>query len=138
MKKNLVILISLILGAFAFFSCGSSNSDSDQSNESSYEDDRLAEYAGKWELFQQGEQLGDNATFTLVIHKSGSAEVEHIASGFGYSKTIDKGSGQAFISGNTLTVEITDGVSRGNVYQFKANNGDLYLPDGVRLRKKLY
>ena len=135
MNKFLKISFSLVIVILALTSCGGSDSNGSSSNQGS--EDGLKEYAGKWELFQQGDKPGDTALFKLKIDKDGSAEVSHSASGFGYEKTLDEGSGTAYLSGNTLTVEITRGKSRGTIYEFKAVNGSLYV-NGMPLTRKRY
>lgn len=135
MNNFLKISFSLVIVILALTSCGGSEASVSSSNHGNKNE--LEEYAGKWELFQQGDKAGDSALFKLKIDKDGSAEVSHSASGFGYEKTLDEGSGTAYLSGNTLTVEITRGKSRGTIYEFKAVNGSLYV-NGMPLTRKRY
>ncbi|MBD5304391.1 MAG: hypothetical protein HDS18_06535 [Bacteroides sp.] len=122
-------LVTLILPACG----GSSDSGSNKYGDSS---SSLAQYAGKWELFQPGNNPTESATFTLKISANGNASITHNAR-VGYSNTVlESGDGYAELNGSVLFVEITSGKSKGTTLRLTAQDGRLYTADGQSFTKQ--
>lgn len=135
MKQHFKWLWSLgiIVMTVMCFSCGSSDS---HRNSESGASSSLAQYAGKWELFQVGNSPSESATFTLTIRSNGEASISHVAR-TGYSDTwLESGDGYAELNGDVLFVEITSGKSRGTTLRLIARNGKIYTADGESFSRR--
>ena len=141
LKSNLFSIIAIVLVIFSALdisvSCGRGKNESSNNGYSSSRDSDLSEYVGTWELFQQGNGIGESASFRMKIRSNGNVEVKHWASGFGHEEILDEGSGKCRLIGSTLVVELTSGRSRGTIYEFDAKRGVLYI-NGQRLSKSNY
>ena len=126
--KSLITIVLIILGCVCL-SCSSSNGRQNNATEESSAS--LAQYAGKWELFQVGNSPSESATFTLTIKSNGDASISHYAR-VGYSETcLESGDGYAQLDGNVLFVEITEGMSKGTTLRLIAQNDQIYSADAV-------
>lgn len=125
--------LAILVMTLMCFSCGSS--DSNRNNKSGASSS-LAQYAGKWELFQVGNSPSESATFTLTIRSNGEASISHVAH-TGYSDTcLESGDGYAELNGDVLFVEIANGKSRGTTLRLIARNGRIYTADGESFSRK--
>lgn len=141
--KFLIPLALALLVSIGFVSCGGGSdrdisrhsSDSDYSSNS---DSGLSALAGTWELFQQGDAIGEAALFRMKISRDGSLTVRFTACpGLGQNDVVlADGSGRATLSGSALYVELTNGKGKGDVYQFNVSGNTLYTLDGDRLTHK--
>lgn len=132
--KKFIFFIAIVMMVVSLPSCGGC-SETNNTNENS-SSESLSKYAGKWELFQVGNNSGESATFTLKISSNGSASISHYAK-VGYSDTcLESGDGHAELNGDVLFVEITSGKSRGTTLRLIARNGHLYTADGEAFSKR--
>ena len=124
----IISIVTIILPA-----CGGSSDSRSSNNDGS---SSLAQYAGKWELFQPGNNPTESATFTLKISANGNASITHNAR-VGYSNTVlESGDGYAELNGSVLFVEITSGKSKGTTLRLTAQDGRLYTADGQSFTKQ--
>lgn len=131
--KSLTTIVLILFGC-ASFSCGSSNGN--HNNGTGESSASLAQYAGKWELFQVGNSPSESATFTLTIKSNGDASISHYAR-VGYSETcLESGEGYAQLDGTVLFVEITEGKSKGTTLRLIAQNGQIYTADGEAFSRR--
>ena len=114
-------------------SCGGGTSSSNENYSGSSES--ISQYNGKWEVFSPMDKPGSSETFRLTLRGSHSAEIKYWETGFGYDNIIAEGSGEAYLNGNSIIVELTKGQSRGMSFEFKIRNGVITLPDGTSLSK---
>ena len=132
---KLMMAVAIMVMAAGFTSCGSSESNSGNEYQDS-SSESLAQYAGKWELFQVGNGPGESATFTLTIRSNGSASISHVAH-VGYSDTwLESGDGHAQLNGDVLYVEITSGKSAGATLNLIAKGGRIYTADGESFQRQ--
>ena len=137
MKTKFYLFLLIVCMSMVSVSCGGGKNESSNNSYSSSRDSDLSEYVGTWELFQQGNGVGESAVFKMKIRSNGNVEVKHWASGFGHEEILDEGSGKCRLIGSTLVVELTSGRSRGTIYEFDARRGGLYI-NGQRLSKTGY
>lgn len=134
MKKVILLTATAVILALGLPAC---SGNSERSNNSEYSSsESLSKYAGKWELFQVGDNPGESATFTLKISSNGRASISQYAR-VGYTDTcLESGDGQAELNGDVLFVEITSGKSRGTTLRLIARNGRIYTADGEAFTKR--
>lgn len=135
--KTIIMALVMSLAAIIVPACGG-DSGSGGSNSNSSSSASLSQYAGKWELFQVGDNPTESATFTIKISSSGKASISYYAR-VGYSDTcLESGDGYAELNGDVLYIEITSGKSRGKTLTLKARGDNLYTADGQSFTKRLF
>ena len=118
---------------------GSSESESGDYDETDTSSESLSDYAGKWVLFEVGDEPTESASCTLKISASGNVSINYSASKLGYGDVcMEDGDGYAELSGDELYIRITSGKSNGKVFRVYAKGGRIYSHDGREFQKKMF